>query len=147
MNLKGREGPGIVSPGGEADAIKQEIASQLAGLSDAGRSVINQVYDSAELYDGPFAKDAPELVVGFEPGYRTSWQTAIGGYPDCLMEDNIESWSGDHLVDPTYVPGVLFLNRKSDVSDPHVKDIAPTVLALLGLDAPTEMEGRPLVAP
>jgi len=148
LNLRTREGNGIVRPGAEAAAVKGELAEKLLSLQDpiTGGQVFKGVYDSAKLYDGPCAGEAPDLVVGFEPGYRTSWQTAIGGSPHALIEDNTESWSGDHLVDPAHVPGVLFVNQKVPTSSPHVMQIAPTVLELLGVPRPSEMEGSSLLS-
>jgi len=83
-------------------------------------------------------------VVGFRPGYRASWQTAIGGAPPGLIEDNTRCWRGDHLCDAAFVPGVLFLNRPVAAQAPHLMDIAPTVLHALGLATPAEMEGKAL---
>ena len=145
LNLKGREGHGIVSPGDDAVRLKRRIAEKLAALQDAGQPAIERVYTSDELYRGPCIADAPDVVVGFKPGYRTSWQSAVGGCPEGIIEDNRESWSGDHLVDPAHVPGILFSSRPVAAAEAHVADIAPTVLHLLGLPIPPEVEGRPLL--
>jgi len=146
LNLKGREGKGIVAAGDEAAAAKREIAEKLRQFRDpaADRPVFKDVYDCDDLYTGPCADDSPDLVVGYEPGYRTSWQTAIGGSPKGLIEDNRESWSGDHLIDPSYVPGVFFMNRQTTAADALVMDVAPTVLDMIGLPKHAEMEGNAL---
>jgi len=145
LNLQGREGRGAVEPG-DAPRVQRQIANKLAALRDAGCPAIERVYTRAELYHGPHAGDAPDLIVGFRPGYRTSWQTAIGGYPKGPIEDNRESWSGDHLVDPAHVPGVLFASRPLAAPEASVADVAPTILRLLRLSMPPELEGRPLLA-
>lgn len=149
LNLRGREGSGTVDPA-EAPALKRRIADKLANLHDesvGGASlprVIERVYTSEELYHGPCVAEAPDLVVGFKPGYRTSWQTAVGGCPEGLIEDNHESWSGDHLVDPSHVPGVFFANCPILAKEASVADIAPTILRFLALPLPPEMEGKEL---
>jgi hypothetical protein len=53
-------------------------------------------------------RDAPDLVVGYAPGYRASWQTALGGVPEQLIVPNDRRWSGDHCIEPSQVPGILF---------------------------------------
>jgi len=144
LNLKGREDSGTVDPA-DAFALKAAIGERLARLDDGGERVFERIYDSAKLYTGPCASEAPDLVVGFRPGYRTSWQTAVGGSPEGLIEDNRESWSGDHLVDPIHVPGILLLNRGTSCAPPHLRDIAPTILQLLGLASPSGTDGQSLV--
>ena len=85
-----------------------------------------------------------DLVVGFEDGYRSSWQTAIGGSPAVLIEDNLKKWSGDHIIDPSIVPGILLTNFKINRDNPSLIDIAPTVLSCFGMQA-ADMEGKALI--
>ena len=145
LNLKGREGNGIVQPS-DAKDLKRKIATDLALLKDpkTGEPVIEQIYDGNDLYKGKYADESPDLVIGFRPGYRASWQTAIGGTPASLFSDNLKKWSGDHLIDPSYVPGILFCNQTIQSSHPTVLDIAPTVLDFAGIEN-KEIEGVCLV--
>lgn len=144
LNLRGREGKGIVSPGSEAEQLKRKIAEVLTGLRDpkTGGTVIRNVYTREDLFNGPCIDEAPDLVVGFEPYYRASWQTAIGGAPPRILEDNVKKWSGDHIFDAQYIPGIFLINRKSSVMQPKVTDIAPTVLACFQIPKPESMEGN-----
>lgn len=146
LNLEGREREGIVNPR-EAAHLKRKIVLDLEKLKDpnTGEHVIKQVYDGNEIYAGKYADESPDLVIGFRPGYRASWQTAIGGVPAPLFSDNLKKWSGDHLIDPSYVPGVLFSNQQISRNDPTVLDIAPTVLNYIGVDDNAELEGHVLV--
>ena len=64
-----------------------------------------------ELYSGPYAANAPDLLVNFWPGFRVSWQSAVGACANALMEDNTRRWSGDHIIDPDAVPGILLMNQ------------------------------------
>ena len=147
LNLKGREGKGIVSPGDEAEQLKRKIAGVLISLRDpkTGGTVIRNVYTREELYSGPYVSDAPDLVIGFEPYYRASWQTAIGGIPPKIIEDNQKRWSGDHLLDAQCVPGIFLINKKISALHPKVIDIAPTILACFQIPQPETMEGTPLI--
>jgi predicted AlkP superfamily phosphohydrolase/phosphomutase len=147
LNLKGREGKGVLEPG-EVESLKEKLARGLMELTDpeTGQPVVRRVYTNEELYRGPRAQEGPDLVVGFKPGYRASWQTAIGGAPKGLFIDNEKKWSGDHLIDPSYVPGILFMNRPIQSERPRLVDLAPTVLEALGLEKPREMEGQSFLA-
>jgi predicted AlkP superfamily phosphohydrolase/phosphomutase len=147
LNLKGREGKGIVEEGEESHRIKQEITELLTQLKDpkTDELAVRAVYDREEIYRGPYREDAPDLVVGLRPGYRISWQSAVGGTPEGLFEDNLKKWTGTHIIDPHYVPGILLMNQKINVENPRSIDIAPTVLACFGIPRPPEMEGTSLL--
>lgn len=145
LNIKGREAQGIVEPG-EAPALRAELARRLTGLKDDERGVvaINRVFDAQQTYRGPYVAGAPDLLMGYNPGYRVSWEAAIGQITDRIFHDNVKAWSGDHCVDPKFVPGVLFCNRKLADERPHIADLAPTILEVFGLAVPPHMDGRPL---
>jgi predicted AlkP superfamily phosphohydrolase/phosphomutase len=146
LNIRGREAEGIVASGDEAQGLKAELISRLSGLRDEERSEvgIREVFDTAALYHGPYLQEAPDLIIGFNAGYRTSWDCATGMSSGPVFEDNVKAWSGDHTVDPRLVPGVFFCSQPIDVDDPGLVDIAPTVLQLFGLTPPPHMDGRPL---
>ena len=134
INQKGRESQGIVEPGEETKNLKDKIAKELETWSDEKYAalVAKNVYRQENIFRGPYAKDAPDLYVGFNPGYRASWQTAIGGMGTGLIEDNLKKWSGDHLFDPFTVPGVIFSNKKIVQTAPSLCDITPTILKASG---------------
>lgn len=146
LNLEGREAQGTVTPGAAADALKSELMVKLAGLMDTEKSAvaINECFDTAQIYQGPYRLNAPDLVVGYNAGYRVSWDCATGIAAGPVFEDNVKAWSGDHCVDPRLVPGILFCNHPIDRQDPALIDVAPTALTLFGLEPPPYMEGRPL---
>ena len=146
LNVKGREASGMVNPGSEAAQLKAEIIGRLSGLRDSERGEIGirEVFDTARLYTGPYRENAPDLLIGYNAGYRTSWDCATGFVEGPVFEDNLKPWSGDHCIDPRLVPGVLFCNRKVDADDPALIDIAPTALRLFGIEPPSYMDGRPL---
>jgi predicted AlkP superfamily phosphohydrolase/phosphomutase len=145
LNVAGREAHGIVQPQ-DAAALKAELVSRLSGLRDreSGAVAIREVFDSAAIYDGPYASNAPDLLVGYNAGYRISWDGAMGLVAGPVFADNTRAWSGDHCVDPRLVPGVFFCNRPVAAEHPALVDIAPTALRLFGIQPPAYMDGRPL---
>jgi predicted AlkP superfamily phosphohydrolase/phosphomutase len=148
LNLHGREAQGIVAPGAEASALKAELMAKLAGLVDGetGEVAINELFDTARIYHGPYLPNAPDLIVGYNAGYRVGWDCATGMVSGPVFADNTKAWSGDHCVDPRLVPGVFFCNQPIDNPDPALIDIAPTTLRLFGVEPPPYMEGQPLFA-
>ncbi len=146
LNLEGREAEGIVKPGEEAEALKAELSAKLKDLMDDEKSEVgvNEAFITADLYTGPYLGNAPDLLIGYNAGYRTSWDCATGMVSGPVFEDNVKAWSGDHCIDPRLVPGVFFCNREIDDDDPGLIDIAPTALKLFGLEPPAHMDGKPL---
>ncbi len=146
LNLKGREGRGTVDAAAAAQ-LQAAIVTELTGLGDPqqGKIAIRSVMTRAQLYAGPYAAESPDLVVNFAAGYRVSWGTALGGVPHGQFEDNTRKWAGDHIVDPCLVPGVLFMNRPFATAGARMVDMAPTILAALGVPPGAAMEGQPLL--
>jgi predicted AlkP superfamily phosphohydrolase/phosphomutase len=149
LNVAGREAKGIVAAE-DAHALADELAERLTGLRDDGYDAvaIKQAYASHRLYRGPYKDQAPDVIVGYERGWRASWSCARGIADRTVFSDNTKAWSGDHCIDPTLVPGVLFTNQKLGKADeePVISDLAPTMLELLGVPAPGYMDGRSLIA-
>ena len=149
LNLKGREAQGAVAPGDEARALKAELGRKLTALRDGpnGPPAITRVYDRDAIYAGPYRDNAPDLIIGYNEGYRASWEGVTGIVNDIVIGDNGKAWSGDHCIDPALVPGVLFSNLKLERTDPSIMDVAPTVLEMFGIAPPAHMDGRGLVDP
>jgi predicted AlkP superfamily phosphohydrolase/phosphomutase len=144
INLRGREGRGSVTFGSTADALKAELIAKLEALVDPATGVraINRVLTREFAFRGPEVPDAPDLVLAYNAGYRASWQTALGGIPAPVFEDNTMAWSGDHCIDASLVPGVLLSTLPLTTTAPHIMDIAPSVLRYFGRPADPAHEGR-----
>jgi hypothetical protein len=150
LNLRGREPEGIVSPE-EAPALLDDLRRRFLEYRDeaTGERPLVSVHLLRSAYAGPLADEAAELQLGFGPGWRISWQTALlGGVEGPVCEDNLHPWSGDHCsTDRALVPGVLLSNRRIPAPPPDrpygVKDVAATALAHFGLDT-GDLEGRPI---
>ena len=140
LNLEGREAHGIVAPAA-AGALKEELARKLGGLRDGEAVAINEVWDTDRLYTGPYKGNAPDLLVGYNHGYRISWDGASGVVAGEVFEDNVKAWSGDHIVDPRIVPGIVLASHPIASDDPHIVDLASTALTLFGVSPPGYMEG------
>ena len=152
INQRGREAHGIVEPGEETAAVKRQIIEGLTGLHDpeADEPSINDVFDPQKVHSqGPYGGNGPDLIIGYNRGYRASWEGAVGRVTNEVFIDNTKAWSGDHCIDPRLVPGVLFSNWRMPEGEPQIQDLAPTILSLFGVGKPEHMTGRvlPVQAP
>ena len=134
LNRYGRESLGIVREK-DAAALKEQIRERLLALRDPqdGAAAVVTVADGDELYRHSRHAAAPDLVVGYSGGYRASWATALGGVPASVIEDNAKKWSGDHLIEPSLVPGVLFTSFPLDAEISGIGDVPGLVKNSLDL--------------
>jgi predicted AlkP superfamily phosphohydrolase/phosphomutase len=148
FNLRGREAHGIVSPGAEYTALAAELSAKLkSSLIDpeTGARIVRGVYKRDDVYAGEFLGEASDLQVGFEEGYRVSWQTTLGGSPEGIVYENLKKWSGDHGgYDYQTTAGVLITNRKITTTQPRIIDLGPSVLAFFGVPIPGTLDGKAL---
>jgi predicted AlkP superfamily phosphohydrolase/phosphomutase len=148
FNLRGRESRGIVSPGAEYKALQDEMSAKLVQLVDpeGGEPVMRAVYRRDDIYKGDYLLYAPDLQVGFNDGYRVGWQDTMGGVSRAVVENNNRKWSGDHCATATEISGgVIFSNRKLSTTTPNIMDVSPTVLKLLEVPLPTDVDGKPFM--
>ena len=131
-------------PGAEKEALVREIAQKLEQVKDpqTGERIISRAFVTKDVYQGRYVEEAPEIIVGYNRGYRASWSTPLGRVPKNLVEDNKEKWSGDHCMDPNVIPGILLVNRKSKVEYPALYDLTATILDVYNIEKPKEMIGK-----
>lgn len=144
VNLAGREEQGIVAPGAEYEALLDRLEADLLAMVDErnGRSPVSLVYRSRQELRGPYADQAPDIVVGYGRGYRSSWESPLGEFPHGVFGDNVEAWSGDHQNDYRLVPGVLLTNREIALGEPALYDVTVAVLDEFGIPPQPEMIGE-----
>ena len=104
------------------------------------------VYKRDDMYKGEYLQFAPDLQVGFNDGYRVGWQDTMGGVSRTIVENNNRKWSGDHCATATEISGgVLFVNRSLTTAKPNIMDLSPTILKLLEVALPADLDGKPLM--
>jgi len=148
LNLRGREAGGIVDPGVGREDLLRELVAALEAATDpvTGQRAVKYAYRTDEVYHGPHAAAAPDIVLGYHRGYRGSNESALGEVPDATFADNMMKWSGDHCMAADEVPGIIISSRRIDKADPTLLDLAPTFLSLFGIPPLPEMVGSPLFA-
>jgi predicted AlkP superfamily phosphohydrolase/phosphomutase len=141
VNLKGRDPEGQVKAADYA-AYVRDLCAELEAWEP-----IAHAWPRAELFDGPEVDRAPDIIIelALEDGYSHSCLRARGGpafrriRPEEALGGKERGMNGNHRD-----PGVLFLNRPCGAESASLLDLAPTVLAALGMAAPP-MEGRALL--
>lgn len=144
VNLRGREPRGVVEPGAEYERTIAEIIAALDAWHDpaTGQKIVGQVYRREELFHGERATHAPDLfIMPADLRYQ-----AFGEYqfPSRTWLSRAHDRSGAHRLN-----GLLMLAGEGArhgvrLEGTNIMDLAPTILAALGVPIPPEMDGRVL---
>ena len=142
----GRESEGIVEEA-EADTLMSELASKLEAWRDPGdgSQAILRVERGAEIYSPARSAEGPDLLVGYNVGYGCSDESTLGEITAELIKDNTSHWSGNHLMAPEVVPGVLLVNRKLAADGHGLVDLTATILSYYGVAPLPGMTGKPIL--
>ena len=113
LNLKGRESQGTVLAQ-DAGSVKAALCQALTGLLDRERPGVSPFIAPSRVRRSIAAPSwkKPRTSPSISPrGTEFPGQVSMGGVAEAQFEDNVKKWSGDHIIDPDFVPGVLFMNR------------------------------------
>jgi len=146
LNLKGREKQGMVDAT-ERRRLLEELKGKLENIVDPknGQKVISCAYISEDNFSKNQIGRAPDIILGFDRGYRISDGSALGTLSRDVVSDNLNWWSGDHCVDPKKVPASFISNFKIQRQVPDMQDVAPTILKYFGIPTPAQMTGKALI--
>jgi predicted AlkP superfamily phosphohydrolase/phosphomutase len=142
LNVAGRESRGIVAPA-DYEQVRSELKAKLEALGDEeGRPIGTVAHRPEELY--PVRNGIPpDLLVYFgDLHWRSIGQVGTGAVH--VFENDIGPDDANHALEGLYVlaaegvPAGLGAER-------DLRDIAPTILTLLGEPVPDDMEGTSLV--
>lgn len=148
INLKGREGEGIVAPGEEYRALVAELKSRLEAFTDpaTGLNPVAHVFTRDEAYGTYDAELIPDMIVSNSEFYRVGWQDSLGAISGKTIEVNDRAWSGDHCsVYPPLVDGIFFSSIKIPTTEPNMADVMPTLLQMAGVPVPEGLDGKGLL--
>ncbi len=145
INLEGREAHGVV-PEEEREIVMKRIKRDLESWrhTETGERVVTKAMTAAA---GGYKERAPDLIVGYNRGFRSSDSSALGGVGNEAIERNEGHWNGDHCMYAGHVPGVLISSKPLAITEASLVDFAPTVLNYFGIKPPKGMKGQLLFGP
>jgi predicted AlkP superfamily phosphohydrolase/phosphomutase len=153
INLKGVKPQGAVDPA-EYDALVDFIIEKLAELKDPRtlKPVINRVYRRNEIFHGPFAHEGADLVLDWwsedslfstQPSFPEDTNK-----PALVIREHRPSetseWGGTHRLHGIMIAGGPAFKTGAEIVNARLIDIAPTLLHLLDVPVPEDMDGKVL---
>jgi predicted AlkP superfamily phosphohydrolase/phosphomutase len=141
VNLAGRQPNGRVAPGAEYEAVRDRIIESMTGLRTAdGRPVVQWARRREELYSGQHAELAPDVIVLFHPEFKG--HAGLGGAFEPVPAAILERFSGVHAMDGVFCAHGPRVPRGVDLGTCDIVDVAPTLLALMDVRPPADIDGR-----
>ena len=142
FNLQGREKFGSVRTS-EREILLRSLQEDLYKIADPVNDV-NIISDILVVPDEEKIENphAPDMLIGWNLGYRSSWESVLGGMSQSVVRDNNDKWSGDHCIAPQFVPGVLITNQKIQEDRVALKDITASILHKFKINLPIHMTGK-----
>ena len=146
INLTGRFPGGKVSPGPEYEALVERIMKLLDGVRHDGVKVIDKTWRKEEVYSGPEVLYAPDIIFttarNYEVPETNKFRDDVKAERLFEKEKKRSRLSGNHEPEGIYIingKGVKSTGRSEDTG---IENIAPTVLQLMGLPLPEDMDGK-----
>jgi predicted AlkP superfamily phosphohydrolase/phosphomutase len=145
INLRGREPEGIVAPGREYEQLCDELAEAFASMTnaDSGSQAVERVVRFDELFDRPADGVMPDIVVIWSDAEPLRRVLLPGhGMVHAPADD---PRTGQHRHLGFLIGAGSGFEAAAEESTGNLLDVAPTALALLGVEHPP-LPGRPIEA-
>ncbi|MGD2040063.1 MAG: alkaline phosphatase family protein [Anaerolineae bacterium] len=143
LNVRGREPEGVVAPA-DFDAVRDELAQRIAEITDpAGNKLGSVAYKPDEIYR-EVNNIAPDLIVYFG---NLSWRSvgSLGMNRIYTLENDTGPDDANHAQEGLYIFYDPHAASQGRGVIQHLMDVAPTILELLEVPVPHDMEGRSFV--
>jgi predicted AlkP superfamily phosphohydrolase/phosphomutase len=131
--------------GAEKEALRREIMEKLPEITDpeTGQRVVQQVYRAEEYYYGPYADNTPDIIAIIAPEYGCNYH--LSHYSSFVTKRQVISGPAKHRVEGIFIArGANIVSQPGALPNLNIEDVAPTVLHLMGLLVPTDLDGRVL---
>ncbi|MBA2565415.1 MAG: alkaline phosphatase family protein [Gemmatimonadetes bacterium] len=145
VNVKGREPKGIVDRGPAYEEVRNEVERALRKLVNprTGGALVDRVIRREEVYAGPYVDAAPDLLVVMDD-FRYIAFPLFASEAAVITSNIRQNVSGSHRMEGILAVRGPQVARGRTVTGARLVDVAPTVLHLMGLPVPDDMDGRVL---
>ncbi len=155
LNVKGREPQGIVEQGADYERVRRRLIERLQSWRDpeTGAPIVEAVWRREEIYHGDCVERAPDLIVkwaldsGYNYAYRPSRQGKLPVETLSAAELNgvgFRNKNGNHRDDGLLIMAGEQVREGATLTGANILDLAPTILYMLDLPIPDDMDGRVL---
>ncbi|MUV88721.1 nucleotide pyrophosphatase [Halapricum sp. CBA1109] len=133
------QGPIYLNHDFDVEAVREQLMADLREVEDEHGPIFTEVYRGEDIYNGPYVEEAPEVVVEQRPGVHVN--DGMGGGE---ITTEPARWAAENTNTGIFVASGPDFQQRGEIDRISILDIAPTVLASLGCDVPTDMRGEVL---
>lgn len=138
LNLENREPNGVI-PATDYEQVRSTLIDALRDVqTPGGDPVYEAVHPRETVFDGPYLKDAPDIVT-VPNGFNHFLVSTLKGNK---FDEPTEPW--EHKREGLVMAYGEGVSLTADLSDAHLFDITPTILRSFGLPVGERMDGHPL---
>ena len=140
LNVQGREPQGVIPPH-EYERVRQEIVDKLSQITDENGVNIGTVSHKPNDAYSEVRNVAPDLMVYFG---NLAWRSvgSMGHGRIHTRENDIGPDDANHAQHGIFIMYDPRQHGRGSVEDLQLMDVAPTVLDVLGLPIPADMQGK-----
>lgn len=155
INVRGCQPKGIIAPGKEYENLRDEIIAKLKDMRDpqTGELIFPEIFKKEALYQGPYIEKAPDII--FTQGKRkytyilqtSNEENNTALWIDCLNKRETATLpNADHRLEGILIVKGRNVRERGRIFQPaSIVDVAPTILYMMGLPVPEEMDGKVLL--
>lgn len=136
MNDVARYKDGAIQTPEEKEALRKEIKEKIAALRYDGKPLVTKVLDPVDIYGDNIPERAPDIF--FEIG--DFWIDGHFSAPSIVEDEAISK----HSMEGIFLAYGKNVEAGKEITDAQIADVAPTIMHMMGMDIPDDMDGSPL---
>ena len=143
INLAGREPSGIVRPGKDWDEARDMVINRLKDIRDphTNEKLVSRIYKREDIYSGPYVNNAPDIIFFLKEG---EYLADVQPMNNLFEEISWKTGTGTHRMEGIFVGYGKDIKAGLRIADAEIIDLAPTILNLMGVRIPDDMDGNAL---
>ena len=145
INLRGREPQGIVEPGEDYERTRDQVIADLRALRVSmpdGAPLVEHIWKKEEIYHGAHLAEAPDVL--FLPHNLETIAFGDFEFGSNKIVEPSYGVSSSHRMNGIFIASGAGVEPAGEFRGAQLIDLAPTILHLMGLPVPTDMDGRVL---
>lgn len=133
----------VNAEGNERDETIARLIAEISQLEDpeTGQRIAKEVLRREDCLSGPHLQKAPDIVIIMNPDYGSS--DRFSNYSSVVTPRPHIGDPGGHQIDGIIIAsGSQIGSADVALSGMNIEDVAPTILHVMGVDVPADMDGR-----